>query len=268
MSETDLESEIPWGALGRAWWLQVGAECRASEKQIKLAACRHAGMTRTRAAVLAGYASDGDRARKSGSDAAKSTAVTTMLTLASAAARGEAAPGPKGIVTKEELEQKLSDLVRGHDPHLALRASVEMTKLYEQRPGEWSPPPAGESDGYDDFRVARSFLRSPLGAAAYALLMTGEGFSLHQVPMVLDVAESTKRDVPALWDWLLSRQSAVGRQLLAKEMVSDRQREIRRAMWSEIGVSVDDPAAVPGAEEGEGQAMPSTGAEDHAHRGT
>ena len=64
-----MTDEIPWGELGEQWWRETGAQVHATEKQIAFAACRHANINRTLAAILSGYTDDKERARKKGSEA-------------------------------------------------------------------------------------------------------------------------------------------------------------------------------------------------------
>lgn len=232
--ETDLQ--VDWGSLGEEWWRETAAQVRATEQQMQFAACVFSGMTYTRAAMCAGYTTDKVRARFAGSDAHKSVGVQTLLTLARADARnaGEG-KAPVTLVTRAELKQKLSDIVRGSDPSLALRAGESLSKMLEPEASDF----ASLDDGFASWRLVRDYLLLPNGGPAVALLYTGSGESIGSIPLLHDVAAAVKRDAPDLWERLVSPLSAVSRVMLDRQLAdSDWQRDAREKLWREVGLEI------------------------------
>src|SRR5262245_27307316 len=125
----DEKQDIPWGPLGEAWWREAGAQVRASEQQIKLAACLEAGTTKTEAAIRSGYADDKERARKAGSEASMSTAVSRLRALARAEANADKSPEVAKDVSHAKLRRRYSVRVRGADPALRLRGGDGCQRL-------------------------------------------------------------------------------------------------------------------------------------------
>ena len=142
--------------------------------------------------------------------------------------------------------QKLSDLMRGKDPNLSLRAGTELAKLIEPQAGEG--PLFGHEDGFDDWRLVREYLRLPNGAPAIALLWTGQDRALASLPLLHDVAAAVEREAPAVWEQLRRQQNAVGRAMLDRHLANPGwQRDARVKLWSEVGVDIDAPAEPAGA---------------------
>lgn len=240
-------TEIPWGPLGREWWEAAGAQLHASDRQIAMAACLEASMTRTAAALLAGYTNDKDRARKVGSEVAMSKAVTQLRALARAEAEGDKPPSPSGDVSFAELRRTYSDLVRSSDPMVKLRAGEALAKLLQPEPraaGPFSPA----WDGNDVNRVARGFLRLKFGAAAYLLLRIGQCSPLSSLEMLHDLYQAVQRETPQVWDYILSRVSAVERAEVALQLADPNwQRAEREQVWREVGIDITahpDPALI------------------------
>lgn len=237
MSEAEID-EIPFGDLGEAWWRDTGEQVRATEQQVKLAACLFAGMTKTAAARLSGYSSEDERARKSGSEAAKTNGVKTLLALATSEVKSRNLPSaPKTLMTRDEAMEKLTDIARGKDPSLALRAIEAINK------NEPQPTDIGRftllDDGFNGWRVCRDFLRIPGGAVAAASLYTTDA-GLASMPLLHDVVDMLKRDDPDFYERIRRRQSRVGLVELDKQLADpDWQREARQKLWLEVGVDID-----------------------------
>lgn len=238
MSEAAID-EIPYGDLGLAWWRETGEQVRATEQQVKLAACLFSGMTRTAAARLAGYSSQDERARKSGSEAAKTNGVKTLLALATNEVKVRNLPSaPKTLMTRDEAMEKLTDIARGKDPSLALRAIEAINK------NEASPTDIGAfallDDGFNDWRIVRDYLRIAGGAVAITSIYDGLAGELESMPLVRDVVDMLKRDNPDFYDRLRSRQSKVGLVLLDRHLADpDWQRAARQKLWLEVGVDIE-----------------------------
>lgn len=113
-----MSDEFDWGALGQDWWSENGEACHASEQQIKFACARHQGANRAKAALIAGYSGDAEALRSAGSRADDSKAVSDLLVLASTAESGLT----DSPVTDQEVEKKISRLIRSPDGVLALKA--------------------------------------------------------------------------------------------------------------------------------------------------
>lgn len=247
MSEAATD-QIPWGDhLGEAWWRAAGEQIKASEQQVKLAACLFAGTTKTAAARLAGYSSDEERARKSGSEAAKTTRVTTLLALATAEVRSRNLPSaPKTMMSRDEALEKLTDIARGADKSLALRA-IEAIGKNEAQPNEIGKF-AMRDDGFGDWRIVRDYLRMQGGASAIASIYMGMGGDLGAIPLLHDVIEILKRDEPEFLDLIRRRHSKIGLAILDQQLADpDWQRPARLKLWLEIGVDLDAAKSIAAA---------------------
>src|SRR5262249_14461102 len=149
--------DFDWGELGEQWWRDTGAQCRATETQIRFACARHAGASATGAARLAGYTDspeDKSAIRQSGYKALRTTAVANMLALA--AAEGQASPNGRIILDKTERAKKLSELVNSPDPTLSIRAIEALNKM-EDRQIELGQ--STENDGHWEDRWTRDMLQ-------------------------------------------------------------------------------------------------------------
>src|SRR5215470_11254974 len=99
-----------WGELGREWWETNGRACGCSTEQIRFAVLRHGGSSATAAARGAGYSGNGVALRQAGYRTARSTGVTNLLALATAAdGAGE------GAITDAEVDGRLAKMIRSPD---------------------------------------------------------------------------------------------------------------------------------------------------------
>lgn len=238
-------NEVPWGDLGEPWWRDTGEQVKASEQQTKLAACLFAGMTQTAAARLSGYSSEDERARKSGSEAARTTRVKTLLALATAEVRARNLPSaPKTLMTKDEAMEKLTDIARGKDQSLALRAIEALNKSEKDADGEASFFTLMDVDGLNDWRIVRDNLLMPNGSIAIAALYDGQGVALADMPLLLDVAARLKRDHEPFFDHLRRSQGVTAQALLDQRLNDPNwQLPTRRQIWREKGMTIDDVEA-------------------------
>lgn len=239
---SDATNEIPWGDLGESWWRETGEQVKASEQQTKLAACLFAGMTQTAAARLSGYSSEDERARKSGSEAARTTRVKTLLALATAEVRARNLPSaPKTLMTRDEALEKLTDIARGTDKSLALRALEAINKADREGEGDVSFFTMMDTDGLNDWRIVRDNLLMPNGAIAIAALYDGQGVALADMPLLLDVVARLKRDHEPFFEHLRRNQGTTAMALLdARLMDAGWQRETRQKIWREKGMTIED----------------------------
>src|SRR5262249_53107021 len=147
-----------WGELGREWWENNGKACGCSLEQIKFAVLRHAGSSAAAAARGAGYAYTNNTAlRQAAYRAARSTGVTNLLSLATAAdGLGE------GAITDAEGDSKIAKLVRSSDARVSIAAIEAREKLKARRAtdgGEVLPPP-------DEVLLEIAEVSGPVTAAA------------------------------------------------------------------------------------------------------
>jgi hypothetical protein len=140
-----------------------------------------------------------------------SIGVTRLRALARS--EGEGKPQPTQDVSFSELKKIYSDMIRGPDPSLKLRAAEAMQKLIapEHRNGfsiTW--------DGHDSARTVRSFLRFKNGAAAIALCYGAP--QLSSIELLRDIHTAAVRETPEIWDYILSRTSAVDRAAVQQQL--------------------------------------------------
>lgn len=243
-SEASTANEIPWGnELGEDWWRATAEEVSATPQQMKLAACLFAGMTRTAAARLAGYSSNDERARKSGSDAAKTNGVKTLLALATAEMKARNLPAvPRTLMTRDEAREKLTDIARGADKSLALRAVEAINKMdNDKSEGEINFFTLTDVDGLNDWRIVRDYLMMPNGAIAIAVLYEGLGGALAEMPLLLDLVAQLRREDEAVYDRLRRAQGMTSRALLDQRLSDPLwQFATRKKIWTEIGMTIED----------------------------
>ena len=224
-----------WKPLGEDWWRAAAKDVRVrDERQIKFACCKHRGCSNTESARQSGYTTNEDAVRQVAYRVFRSNAVQDLLALAVAEAKG----GHGGTVDSAEARRILSNLARGSDPSIKIRAVEAIAKL-DERAAE-----AGlltENDGFSAWRIARDFLQQTNGGPAFALLYTGSGISLGSIPLLHDVHAACMRDDPHLWARLYQRENAAARALIDRSLRDpDYQRQGRAKIWREIGVKIED----------------------------
>jgi hypothetical protein len=231
--------QIPWEPLGEAWWREAGAQMRASEMQTKFAACFFSGMTRTAAAKLSGYSSDEERARKSGSEAAQSSRVTSLLALATAEIKAKDMPPPSPkLMTETEWKLRLSDIAKGPDKALALRAGEALFREKENSSeiGRFS---LATDDGFAEWRIVRDHLRLPGGAVAIVSFYMASGNHLAGMPMLHDAIGMLRRDDPEYYETVRRRHSRGGLIEIDRLLANPQwQYEAREKLWREVGLSI------------------------------
>ena len=115
-----------WGKLGREWWLEQATTVGADERQLKFAVARYRGCSQTQSARESGYHDDGcGSIRQHGYRTARTRKVMMLLELASLETRG----GYDGSVTRQEHRRILTNLARGSDPSIKIRALEALAKF-------------------------------------------------------------------------------------------------------------------------------------------
>jgi hypothetical protein len=128
-NETEGADEF-WQPLGESRWRELAQSAGASELQLRFAVARFSGATATGAARLAGYSGDKDAMRRAGYAAARSTAVSNLIELASINAPGDAK------ITDKELDAKIAKMVRSPDSNVSIKAIELHAKREAQRKAE------------------------------------------------------------------------------------------------------------------------------------
>ena len=229
-----------WGEKGEEYWRDLGAQCGASELQIKFACARYQGASATGAAKLAGYAEspvDPGAIRQAGHKAIRSTAVAAMLALA--AAEDEPRTTATKVMDKAGRVQLLSDIAsKSPDPTLKIRAVEGLNKM-DDTPAEHSQ--SHDTDGLKEWRDIREFLhQAPGGPLAIVSLWVGTGRGLANLPLLHDVYKAIMRDEPAFWERAVSNTELPGRQRLKNRLANPKwQQEARIKLWREVGVDLD-----------------------------
>jgi hypothetical protein len=142
-------------------------------------------------------------------------------------------------------DSRLARLVRSPDPLVMLKA----TELYDKR--KQRAKEAGESptdDGFSDWRTCRDFLCVENGASQWMLYWKGARKTLGHpanYPMLHDVHSLAQREPFGIqiWEYCIGDLSQVMRDELY-DKISDPtyQLEVRKKIWAEIGVKIEDRA--------------------------
>ena len=230
----DAQDAFDWKPLGEEWWRAAAKDVRVrDERQIKFACCKHRGCSNTESARQSGYTTNEDAVRQVAYRVFRSNAVQDLLAFAAAEAKG----GHNGTVDSSEARRILSNLARGSDPSIKIRAVEAIAKL-DERAAE-----AGlltENDGLSGWRIARDYLQQTNGGPAFALLYTGSGVSLGSIPLMHDVHATCMRDDPHLWARLYQRETAAARALIDRKLRDpDYQWQGRAKIWREVGVEIE-----------------------------
>jgi hypothetical protein len=120
-----------------SWWREAGADCRASEIQIKFAALFFQGVNASEALRRAGGAPETASALKQRAHSlSRSVAVTNLIGLARAEAAGSSR---EGTVSVEEARQILSRMARQAGENARVRSIELLMKLDEQAEARAEP---------------------------------------------------------------------------------------------------------------------------------
>lgn len=239
----DEANEIPWGVFGRDWWLEAGKSAGANDQQIKLAACRFAGLTQEVCARLAGYSSKNGTGRQRGSAAEQTKGVQMLLTLAHAELRARDLPvETKPAISPQEMDQRLDAIIRGPDQSASLRAIELKHKLKGTSVDDGSIAETG--DGFSEWRIVREFLRHPGGATMVVAHWKSNFIGISNIPLLHDVVRMIERDEPEYWQIVRNRLSSFDRMNLDRCLANPEwQLEARIKLWREVGIELgDDPS--------------------------
>jgi hypothetical protein len=240
------EQQFDWGSLGESWWRENGAACRATETQIKYACSRHQGANKSRAATLAGYSGSPEALRSTGVRAEGSKGVEDLLILAAASEGGGDADGP---ATDQEIDRKLTKLIRSPDGAISLKAIEARDKREAGRRQRGEAP---EDDGFVDWRWGRSLLQMENGASIFMLMARefyGDGGWPGNYMLFHDVHYLAMREPfgKVIWEWACTDCSDQSRKALERQLADPSyQLEARRQLWGEIGKQPPSPVGLSG----------------------
>jgi hypothetical protein len=213
----------------------VAAELRLSDQDKAFALAVLGGAKYTQAARMARFPQDGLSLRRKASALAGTRKIKRFLERARAA--GVDQPDDDVVVDKPQRRRLLSRDAIGHDRQAALRAIEQLNKMdeLERAAGE-----AIENDGFSDWRMVRGFLELSNGAVALLHLWAGQGFTLSNLPLLLDVHKAILRDDPEFWASALSKCSVSERAQVERQLSKPNyQLAARVQLWREVGVTVD-----------------------------
>jgi hypothetical protein len=187
MADVDWSLPDAWGELGKDWWQENGRLAGCTDEQIRFSVLRHSGASAVTAAKDAGYAySNRNALRQAAYRAARSTGVTNLLSLATAAdGLGE------GAITDAEVDSKIAKLVRSSDARVSIAAIEAREKLKARR----------TADGTETLPTPDEILLEILevgGAtvAAATLFQMGETPNLKAAPLLAPIC---KQECPGVW---------------------------------------------------------------------
>ena len=126
-----------YGALGQTWWEQTGEEVRATPQQIRFAAARYSGATRSKAAALAGYSGDAQALRSAGSRTDDSDTVKSLIAMAAAAEAGTV----ESQYTVAQAKLKVGNLVKHSRDALIVFKGTEVLARLERDEAEANAKP-------------------------------------------------------------------------------------------------------------------------------
>jgi hypothetical protein len=213
----------------------VAAEFRLTDQDKAFALAVLGGAKYTQAARMAGFPQDGLSLRRKASALAGTRKIKRFLERARAA--GVDQPDDDVVVDKPQRRRLLSRDAIGHDRQAALRAIEQLNKMdeLERAAGE-----AIENDGFSDARMVRGFLELSNGAVALLHLWMGQGYTLSNLPLLLDVYKTILRDAPEFWASALSKCSVSERAQVERQLSKPNyQLAARVQLWREVGVTID-----------------------------
>ena len=208
-----------WTPLGEQAWRDLAAGTGASELQLRFAAARFGGASATAAAKIAGYSGDSVSLRRAGYTAVRSSAVQSLLELASVAAPGEAK------ISDREIDAKLARLIRSGDPNVVLKAAALHADREKARKEARSAEP--ELSLLDEVRCLLGCPGGLLHVAAFHLGVIwkyGPHLSFAALPLFAELAPNFKAEYPEVWQRILNSLDADCRreaELLALAMPGD-----------------------------------------------
>src|SRR5262249_24227960 len=161
--------------------------CGCSLEQIKFAVLRHAGSSAAAAARGAGYAYTNNTAlRQAAYRAARSTGVTNLLSLATAAdGLGE------GAITDAEIDSKIAKLIHSSDARVSIAAIEAREKLKARRIADGTEPAS------DPDEVLLEILEvGGATIAAATLFLVDNTSNLKATPLLAPIC---KQECPGVW---------------------------------------------------------------------
>jgi hypothetical protein len=187
------QTEFDWSPLGKDWWLDTAKQLGANLRQAKFSCAKTRGCSNAEAARQAGYGGGNDvNARTTGYRLSRSNMVGRLLALASGAGSGY-----DGSVDRDEARRILSNLARGSDPSIRVRAIEQLSKFDE---ADRVQQAAREEPSMED--AAREMLEySPeYGALVFADTYFKETGSIWGLPFLKELAPVLKNQFPLAWE--------------------------------------------------------------------
>jgi hypothetical protein len=128
-----MDDTYNWNPLGRTWWARAALETNATPLQARFACAKLRGLKHAAAAREAGA---GRTAKQQGFEMSRNPKVVAMLAMAATAGRGRPRrledARPDGELNGTEAKAILTDIARGSDPVLKIRAVEALQKIIEQ----------------------------------------------------------------------------------------------------------------------------------------
>jgi hypothetical protein len=182
-----------YGELGEVFWLENARQCGADVRQAQYAAARFRGCSQTESARISGYGSENEAStRQAGYRLARSNTVQRLLAFAAAEKGG----GYDGNVDEQEAKRILSNLARGSDPAIRIRAVESLNKMAEaERQARNSQQESTPEE------VAREILKTcpEYGCVVLSDAHFQNGGTLFGLPYLAGLAPRLKRDFFPAW---------------------------------------------------------------------
>jgi hypothetical protein len=128
-----IDDTYNWAPMGRSWWARAALETGATPLQARFACAKLRGSKHAAAAREAGV---GGTAKSQGYEMSINPKVIAMLAMAATAGRGRPTKledvRPTGELTGLEAKSILTDIARGSDAVLKIRAVEALQKIIDQ----------------------------------------------------------------------------------------------------------------------------------------
>jgi len=183
-----------YGALGQEWWEKTGEEVRATPQQIKFAAARYSGNTRSKSAALAGYSGNAQALRSAGSRTDDTDTVKSLIAMAAAAEVGTV----ESQYTVAQAKLKVGNLVRHSRDALIVFKGAEVLARLEREEAEANakPEPSLEEQLAD---VITSVPESGCGAFLAMSTFRSKTGNLINYPFLAETLPIVARYFPGEW---------------------------------------------------------------------
>lgn len=236
------EDNFDWKPLGEAWWRKAAEDLpiAVSEKQLRFAVAKHRGCSDIESARQSGYAGSKESLKQAAYKAARTNAVVQLRAFADF---DGPVPSQSKLVDDSEIQEILSKQIRSGDPNTVIRASELYNKIKERSAERGLTE---EEDGFSDWRLTRSYLTFPGGAAAWIHLWSAQRKALSALDLLHDVYRECMKQDPELWQRKV-RESSPAEQAWLQRLLEnpDWQRDARIKIWKEIGIDIESSGESP-----------------------